>query len=386
MNIFKKHILTAAAFLMVGLAVSAQSTSSSSSSAVSRGGVGRTERNQRGKAAAQPGVTQRMQSFYEETAPSDADMQWMRVIYRQINVKDPKNASLYFPEDVVDGQENLFRIILRLVADGSVPVYEYLDGREIFSDQYKLNVKEMLDRFYIPYSDAKGSTEKNPKFTIEETDVPTTEILSYYAIERWEFDSRTNKMKTRVEAICPVLHRAGDWGGEDMKYPMFWVKLSDLRPSLAQQYIFIDDDNNLPKFTYDDFFALNMYEGEIYKTRNLMNKSMQQLYPDPEAMKLAQDSIQKRLDSFDDRLWVPSREELAAKREAAEKAAELAANAESGNESIDIPSRDENADKPAARSSRGKKKSAKAAKVKKPKAPKSSNSSSNAVRSVRRRK
>ena len=61
---------------------------------------------------------------------------------------------------------------------------------------------------------------------------------------------------------------------------MFWVKLDALRPvSLLRQYIFVDDDNNLPKCTYDDFFTLNMYDGDIYKTRNLKNKSMVQKYP-----------------------------------------------------------------------------------------------------------
>ncbi len=379
MNILKRHILLATAALAVGFAAVAQD--SSSSSVVRRGSA--REGGRRGQQTEQErsGVTQRMQSFYEDEALSDADLQWMRVIYRQLNLDNPKNAALYYPEDVIDGQENLFRIMMRLVADNQIPAYDYLDGREIFTDQYRLNVKDMLDRFYIPYTDAKGSTEKNPRFAIEESDVPTNEVLSYYILERWEFDSRSNRMKTRVEAICPVLHRAGEWGGEDVKYPMFWVKLENLRPYLAQQYIFIDDDNNLARYTYDDFFAMNMYDGQIYKTRNLRNKSMAQLYPNPEEMKHAQDSIQRRLDTFDDNLWVPSREELLARREAAESASD-------DSTSVNIPSRDDK--KQSVRSSRSRRGSSadkkKETKVKKPKQPKQSKSSSSAVRSVRRRK
>ena len=52
------------------------------------------------------------------------------------------------------------------------------------------------------------------------------------------------------------------------------------------QYVFTDDDNNLPRYTYDDFFTLNLYKGNIYKTRNLRNRSMAQLYPDPERRRL----------------------------------------------------------------------------------------------------
>ncbi|MDE5633969.1 MAG: gliding motility protein GldN [Muribaculaceae bacterium] len=287
---------------------------------------GDTDRARRGQQEqSQPGVTPRMQQrLAGESNVSDADRQWMRVIYRDLEVKNPKNASLYFPEDVVDGQENLFRIIMRLLAEGRIPAYEYLDGKEIFTDQYRLKVGDMLDRFHVMYTPAKGSTEKAPKYTIEEADVPSNEVLSYYMLERWEFDSRTNKTRRVAEAICPVLHRTDDFGGEAVRYPMFWVKMTDLRPYLAQQYIFIDDDNNLPKYTYADFFNMAMYDGDIYKTRNLTNKSMMQLFPDPDDRKRAQDSIQERLDNFDKKLWVPSREEVIAAREAREAAEEAA--------------------------------------------------------------
>jgi len=201
---------------------------------------------------------------------------------------------------------------MRLLANNQLTAYEYLDGRELFTDQYKLKVSDLLDRFHIIYTPAKGSTEKNPKYTIDESDVPTNEVLSYYVIERWEFDTRGNRMKTYVDAICPVLHRSGDFGGEAVKYPMFWVKYSDLRPWLAQQTIFTSDDNNLPTCTYDDFFNLSMYKGDIYKTRNLRNKSMMQMYPDSADLHRAQDSIQQRLDNFEKKLWVPDREQVIA--------------------------------------------------------------------------
>ena len=49
---------------------------------------------------------------------------------------------------------------MQLLADNKVSAYEYLDGREIFTDQYKINVRDMLDRFHIYYQPAKGSTDK----------------------------------------------------------------------------------------------------------------------------------------------------------------------------------------------------------------------------------
>lgn len=391
MKSFSKYLI---ALVALAGAATAVAQDSSSSSSIVRRRAGDRDRNASRQA---PGVTDRMQQFYSKSSANDADLMWMRVIYRDLEMDNPKNAALYYPEDVVDGQENLFRIIMRLLADNAIPAYEYLDGKEIFTDQYRLKVSDMLDRFHVLYSPAKGSTEKNPRFVIEKSDVPANEIRSYYILERWEFDAKTNKTRRLVEAICPVLHRADEFGVDAVRYPMFWVKLDAIRPYLAQQYIFIDDDNNLPRYTYDDFFTMAMYDGDIYKTRNLTNRSMMQMFPDPDDRKRAQDSIQNRLESFDKNLWVPSREEVIAAREAREAAeAEAAAKAE-GQEIADRDGAPADTQASESRTSRGRRGSAttakksntkkaatKKTKVRKPKAPKSS--SAGAARSVRRRK
>lgn len=375
----KKFLLTAIVTL-ISVAAFAQQSSSSSV-------VRRRDADDRKGASAAPGVTQRMQAHYEDEPMSDAELQWMRVMYRQLDLTKDANAALYYPDEPIEGQENLFRIILRNMADNKLAGYEYLDGREVFTDAYKVKMRDVLDRFQILYTDAKGSTEKNPRFVIEEADVPASELLSYYIIERWEFDKRSNRMRTRIEAICPVLHRAGDFGAESIKYPMFWVKYDELRPYLSTQNIFTSDDNNLATCTFDDYFMLGLYDGEIYKTRNLKNKSLMQLHPDPEELAQAQDSIQRSLDNYEKKLWVPSLEELAARREAAEKAEMEAAAAAEGTEVAEAAS-DAKQSVRSSRSSRSKRSSStksKPAKVKKAKAPKSSSTPS-AARSVRNRK
>lgn len=373
------------------------------------GGVRRrSDREKKNQEQAGPKITDRMQGFYEKKETHDADLAYMRQIYRMLDLTKDQNTPLYFPEDVIDGQENLFRMILRLVTEGRVSAYEYLDGREVFTDQYKVKVPDMLDRFGIYYTN--GGSERNPKITIEEADVPTGQVLTYYILERWEFDRRSNRMKTHVEAICPVLTRSGDFGGE-AKYPMFWVKFDQLRPFLAQQHVFLTDDNNLQQYSLDDYFNLTMYDGEIYKTRNLRNLSMNQMYPDPDDMKRAQDSIDRRLKEFGKNLWVPTREEYLAQKEKEEEAKNaLEAEADSIPERTVAESDDEDKKTTSVRSSRrrttkrtsaaksssestAKKTAAKKTatktskpKVKKASAPKSSSGNSNAAKSVRRRK
>jgi len=320
-----KNLRLIIALLLIGLAVQAGAQVTKRSEGDSR------KKDKKDGAAA---ITDRQQSFYEVKEPSDADLQWMKVIYRSLDLTKGKNPALYYPEVPNEDGENLYFIIMRLLAKNQISAYEYLvDGREMFTEDFKVKVNELFDRFSIYYTEAKGSTAKNPIYEFEAADIRGAEVLSYYIIEKWEFDTRSNQMKARVEALCPVLHQADDWSGEAVPYPMFWVKLNDIRPYLAQQYVFTDDDNNLARYSIDDFFKLNMYTGDIIKTKNLRNLSLKQMFPEEEAYKHAQDSIEQRLRSFNKDLWVPPLEELQARAEAEEKArAEAEGELEEGEE------------------------------------------------------
>ena len=337
-------------------------------------------------------VTDRMSSFFEQSETHDADLDYMKQVYRRLDLDKGPNAALYYPEDVIDGQENLFRIILKNVLEGSIPAYEYLDGREIFTDQYKINIGDMIQRFGLYAREAKGSAGKNLKYEMDEADVPVNQVLNYYIIERWEFDRRSNSMKTKVEAICPVLSRSGDFGDE-ARYPMFWIKFDNLRPYLTQQYVFISDDNNLPKYSLDDYFNMGLYDGEIYKTRNMRNLSLAQMFPDEDDMKRAQDSIDNHLRNYGKDLWVPTREEYLAMKEKEEKIKK--ANGKTIATADELPERldstisemsdeEDSEDTAVATSARAKKKTTKKS-TKKPKV-NNSNASVSAEKSVRRRK
>lgn len=329
----------------------------------------------------------RARGLYESNSSAEKDIPWMRVVYRQLDLTKDANLPLYYPEDPTEELQNLFRILLRLLAENKVTAYEYLDGREVFTDKYKVNVREMLDRFSIIYTEQKGSTEKNPLFAIDESDVPCYEVLSYYLIEKWAFNRGTSRFDVMIEAICPVLHRSGDFGGEPLRYPMFWLKYDDIRPYLAQQYIITGDANQVMQHNYDDYFKMNMYDGDIYKTRNLRNQSLMQQYPTDSLLRHAQDSIENTLQSFEKGLWVLTPEEKAAIDEAKAEAegGEAVADEAKDDKKRSVKKEEKKETKSESRSSRG---GAKEKKAKKPKAQKSSSSSSNnaPVRSVRRTK
>lgn len=303
-----KTLISCLAFGVLSLSGSmvCKAQKQSTSTAVTRVSGAKVSDN---KSASGESASGRLQNRLQRNDPSDADLAWRKIVYRKLDLEKSANAPLgYYEPD--GGCDDLFRIILKLLCEGKISGYEFVDGRESFTDRYKVKMRDIFDRFDIAYSDAKGSTEKRPRFVVDDELVPSDEVLSYYIIERWDFDRRINKLRPTVEALCPVLHRMREFGSDTLTTPMFWVKLDDLRPYLSNHIIPIDDDNNMLTGTYDDYFSMNLYDGEIYKTRNLSNKSLIDLYPDEKDRKKAADSIDNRLASFDTGIWVPSLDEL----------------------------------------------------------------------------
>jgi len=261
------------------------------------------------------GNSVRLQAFNEYQRRDESVKPWQHVVYRKLDLTIERNASLYYPTEPQDGLTSLFRVILDGLCSGSLRGYEYLDGREIFEPKYEAKVSDILDKFQIMYQQKPAVGQNGrPTYVVEEMDVPSNEVLAYYIKERWEFNQKTSTYGPRILALCPVLYRSGDFGGEDVPYPMFWVNYEDLRPLIRTQLIMSDGMNNAPRFTMEEFFTLQQYQGEIYKVQNVRGLSLAQQYPDADSLKLAQAKIEAQLRGFGDSIWVhePTAAELAA--------------------------------------------------------------------------
>lgn len=243
-------------------------------------------------------LSERAKAQYTAQMPVPTDVVWKRDIYRTLDLTKEKNASLYYPVEPLGDRVNLFTLIIRLVADGKVPAYEYRsDGNELFTEDNKYKVTEMLDKFYIYYE------RKNGKLDIADSDIPSGEVLSYFIKESSFYDQRTAVYQTRITAICPVLHRSGDFGDEVTKYPMFWLNYDDVSPYLGMAPLMTSSYNNVSNMSIDDYFVRGLYEGDIYKTANLQNRILAQYCPNDTAMKAEQQRIEKELVTFENNLW-----------------------------------------------------------------------------------
>ena len=226
------------------------------------------------------------------------DVVWRRDVYRQLDLTLDKNAPLYYPVEPSAGQINLFTYLFDLLLTGKITAYQYkLDGNESFTSRDKVDVKELLERYHIYYE------EKNGRPRVNASDIPSAEVSRYYIKESSYFDQRTSTFRTKVTALCPVLMRGDDFGGEATPYPLFWLKYDDISTYLARHTMMASNYNNVTNMTAADYFSMNLYDGKIYKTNNMQGKVLANYCKTDSAMANEQKRIEKQLSDFEKHVW-----------------------------------------------------------------------------------
>jgi gliding motility associated protien GldN len=244
-------------------------------------------------------MTTRAQISYPVALTMSEDVVWRRDIYREINLDEGANAGLYYPEEPADGQQNLFTYIFKLMLTGQVKAYEYrLDGNESFVDSARVKPLDFLDNYNIYY-------ERNGKsLRIDNSDIPSRDVKAYYLKESAYYDQASATFHKKVVALCPIMKRTDDFGDGATSYPLFWVKYDDLAPFLAKQTVMTSDLNNAATMSADDFFTKNQYRGKIYKTTNMLGRTLAQIVGDDEAKLTAeQKRIEKEIEDFEKNIY-----------------------------------------------------------------------------------
>lgn len=244
-------------------------------------------------------MTTRAQISFPTAAPMDEDVVWRRDIYRELDLNEDANAGLYYPVEPIGNQMNLFTSIFRLMMTGKINVYQYrMDGNESFAAADRVQPLAFLDNYHIYYE-----KQNNGRIKLDNSDIPSSEVKAYYIKESTYYDQRSATFHTKVLALCPIMTRDDDFGDGGTKYPLFWVKYDDLAPFLAKQQMMTSNLNNAAVMSVDDYFIRTQYKGKIYKTNNMLGKTLAQYCPNDSAMTKEQKRIEAELAAFEKNVW-----------------------------------------------------------------------------------
>ena len=258
----------------------------------------RRAQQQRAQQSSANTISMRAQLSYPTEAKMAEDVVWRRDIYRELDLTQDANAGLYYPVEPMGTQMNLFCYIFKLMMTGNIRAYEYrLDGNETFEDSARGKPLAFLDNYHVYYE----RTDRGIR--IDDSDIPSREVTAYYIKESAYYDQATATFHTKVLALCPIMKRVDDFGDGATSYPLFWVKYEDLAPFLSKQTIMTSNLNNAAVMSVDDYFTKNLYKGKIYKTNNMLGRTLSQEYPTDSAMANAQKRIEAEIKLFEKNMW-----------------------------------------------------------------------------------
>lgn len=249
-------------------------------------------------------MTTRAQISFPTEANMAEDVVWRRDVYRELDLNDDANAGLYYPTEPVGTQMNLFTYLFKLIMagprHGGIAAYSYdvNSGNERFDESLRIQPLKFLDDYHIFYERGDRGVH------IDDSDIPSAEVKGYFIKESAYFDQVSATFHTKVQAICPVMYREDDFGDGVTKYPLFWVKYDDLAPFLSKQTIMTSNLNNAATMSLDDYFTTNAYRGKIYKTTNMLGKTLAQVAGgDTAKLSREQSRIEKEIERFEQNVW-----------------------------------------------------------------------------------
>lgn len=249
-------------------------------------------------------MTLRQQIDFPTDEPMSGDVIWRRDVYRELDLTEDANAALYYPVEPDGTHVNLFTLLFKLIMagpnHGGIAAYSYdvNSGSEKFDESLRLSPKKFLDDYHIFYE----KTDKGVH--IDDSDIPSAEVKAYFIKESSYYDQNTATFHRQVTALCPVMFREDDFGDGATKYPLFWVRYSDLAPFLAKQMVMTSNINNAAMMSLADYFGTNLYKGKIYKTNNMLGKTLaQEVGSDSVKLSKAQQRIDKEIAAFESKIW-----------------------------------------------------------------------------------
>lgn len=274
------------------------------SSAIAQPAARRAQQAQKTLKSNANNMTERAKIAFPTQQKMPEDVVWRRDLYRELDLTKDENGGLYYPVEPVGSQMNLFTYLFKLMLSGQITAYKYnLNGDESFTPDAKIKPLEFLDNYSIYYE------KKDGRLKIDNSDIPSREVKSYYVKESSYYDQYTATYHTKVVALCPIMTREDDFGGQANTYPLFWVKYDDIAPFLSKQMIMTSNINNAAMMSIDDFFVKNKYKGDIYKTNNMLGQTLAQSIATTDstdhatAIKKERAKIENQMKSFEKSIW-----------------------------------------------------------------------------------
>lgn len=227
----------------------------------------------------------------------EADVMWLKRIWRVIDLREKINHPLYFPVEPIMDRRSLTQVIYQSVLEGTITPYGTLDD-EFTVQLTKAEVEQSTTRVDTEFIENEyGEIEPVP---IKEEFNPGN-VKRYRLKEEWFFDNQKSVLEARIIGICPVSEKFDENGDYKGELPLFWIYYPEARETFSKEPVY-NMHNDAERRTLEDIIWKRRFSSYIYKETNVYDRKIQDYKIDLDLL-LESQKIENKIFNFEQDLW-----------------------------------------------------------------------------------
>lgn len=238
-------------------------------------------------------MTGKSRDFLSDRITADSRLFRHRCMY-MVDMTASSNVAVYKTRP----DKDLFLRTFALAAEGKISLYDFTLGEMDFEFMKHVGAEEVANTYDIPFRKEGGVVRLLDSGDFKDN------ILMCYVIMSSSYDVRSSQFITRCEAVCPVMLRTGEIAGEYTKYPLYWMRMDEIRAYIGDIRIRTSGFNEVADIRIADWFDSALFEGvevDVNEIEKLdLSESDSKIVNDADGNRQgkALDSLRKRIHSL----------------------------------------------------------------------------------------